>query len=445
LAIASLVRRSFPTPFLIARTLTKTRRRIWTLILVPLAIVAAPPLWWLVQLAGLPDIGDPFDVGAFRKFTISDERNAFVMYSQAATLLKRDSTEKRAPLWSIGLDRWSKVGPSVRQSVEENREALGVYRQGAERPDAFDPSIGRGRESYKTLQALWGLRPLILLEASRLEDAGEMAAAWGWYRAMFRTIHHVGMRGDANRRRFVQRWHRELCKRVDTWAADQRTSPALLRQALADAEACNALARSEQDSLKLGYIDVLELLDLPENPGRDVPLWRFARYYHPDYTLNPEQIQTVWDWWRFWRAEPERSRRVIRLLTANWLAYLDLPAGNRPKPDIKAASFDLYALGPNSPAEARALSPEAIDRWFASAYDAQQALSFMNPFGVRELEQAHDTEILVALAEALYRRDHGTDPPSPEALVGPYLKSLPAALTRDENGNRMPSSSRDER
>ena len=40
------------------------------------------------QLIGLPDVGDPFDVAAFRAFTIPDDRNAFVLYRRAATLLK---------------------------------------------------------------------------------------------------------------------------------------------------------------------------------------------------------------------------------------------------------------------------------------------------------------------------------------------------------------------
>ena len=26
-----------------------------------------------------------------------------------------------------------------------------------------------------------------------------MAGAWDWYRAMLRTIHHVGMRGDSSK------------------------------------------------------------------------------------------------------------------------------------------------------------------------------------------------------------------------------------------------------
>ena len=200
--------------------------------------------------------------------------------------------------------------------------------------------------------------------------------------------------------------------------------PRSLRRALDDVEACEALAPLEQDSLKTGYLDVLSLLDQPSNPGREVPLWRFSRFYHPDYTLNPEQIQAIWDWWRLWRREPQRSRRVIRLVTANWLAYYDLPPGNRPKPD-KIAALPVYPLGPASPAQARALSPEALDRWFDTAYDAQQVLHFLDSSGVRTIERAYDGEFLLLLAEELYRRDHGTDPPSPEALVGPYLKSLP--------------------
>jgi hypothetical protein len=33
--------------------------------------------------------------------------------------------------------------------------------------------------------------------------------------------------------------------------------------------------------------------------------------------------------------------------------------------------------------------------------------------------------LVILLAGQLYRRDHGTDPPSDEALVGQYLKELP--------------------
>ena len=88
--LASL-RRSFPTVRLIVapfRWIGKSRRRLWCVVLVVLTIVAGPPLWWATQLWGLPDIGDPFDVAAFQIMTIPDDRNAFVLYRQAAGFFK---------------------------------------------------------------------------------------------------------------------------------------------------------------------------------------------------------------------------------------------------------------------------------------------------------------------------------------------------------------------
>jgi hypothetical protein len=435
----ALLRRSFPTPGLIFRWIGKSRRRIWCLVMVLVAIVAGPPLWWATQLVRLPDVGDPFDVAAFRAYTIPDERNAFVLYRQAATLIKPNAGFPKT--WTTRVDmlaRWPMAVPELRQWAEENREALAVYRQGTERPDALEMTIGFDRESFKTFQALSLFRPMILLEASRLEDQGDMAGAWGWYRALLRTVHHVGMHGTVYRRSHIQRWHRQFRERMTTWAAEPRTTPALLRRALDDVVACEALAPSELDSLKAGYLDANWLLNSPTNPGHEVPFMRFRRFWNPDYQLNPEQIQAIWDWWRFWRREPERSRRVIRLVTANWLAYHELPPGNRPKPDPNVASLDAYPLGPRSPAMARILSPTALDRWFDTAYDAQQVLRFLNPSGVRTLEQANDGDIIMLLGTELYRRDHGTDPPTPEALVGPYLKSLPVDYQAGKKDDTIP-------
>ena len=47
--------------------------------------IAAPGLaiWWLNSLNGLPDIGDPFDVAAFRASSIPDDQNAFALLRRA--------------------------------------------------------------------------------------------------------------------------------------------------------------------------------------------------------------------------------------------------------------------------------------------------------------------------------------------------------------------------
>jgi len=48
---------------------------------------------------------------------------------------------------------------------------------------------------------------------------------------------------------------------------------------------------------------------------------------------------------------------------------------------------------------------------------------WLNTLGTNE--RAGHRALVILLARQLYRRDHGADPPSDEALVGPYLKELP--------------------
>jgi hypothetical protein len=422
-------RRRFPTLVVAGapiRWIGKSRKRICVAVILVLAILATPPLCWLLQLAGLPDIGDPFDVTAFRAFSVPDDQNAFVLYSKAAALLKARPEYQATSGVNDMLALWSTASPELRRCVDDNREALAVYCEGAARPDAVDSNAGLERESFTTLSALWSFRFLAMLKASQLEEQGNMDGAWDLYRANLRTIHHVGMHGDVDRRYMVQHWHRDLRNRLMTWADDKRTTPALLRRAIDDVTACEALAQSEQDSLKAGYLATSALLESPRNPGRQVPLVQFKKFWHPDYQLDPEQIQALWDGWRFFRREPERSQRLIRLITANWLAYLDLPVEIRPKPDPQIASFNFYRFGPQAPAQASILAPETLDRWFHTAHDAPQVLRFFDASGVRSVEQANHVDFLVLLGSELYHRDHGTDPPTPEALVGPYLKSLPS-------------------
>src|SRR6516162_2562215 len=117
--------RSFPTlwwlstaPFL---WFAKSRRRVWGVVSVLLVMIAGPPLGWAVQLFGLPDIGEPFDVQAFRSLTIPDDRNAFVPYRQAAALLKPlEPSETPKDRRAAFLAGWSKAPPEVRRWVEGN-------------------------------------------------------------------------------------------------------------------------------------------------------------------------------------------------------------------------------------------------------------------------------------------------------------------------------------
>jgi hypothetical protein len=433
----SSVRRSFPTITMPFRWIGKSRRRIRVASLALLAMIVGPPVWWSVQLLGLPDIGDPFDTRVFRAFTIPEDRNAYVLYAEAARMLQPWNQDGKSARFRINLNptrgaalpRWSNAIPELREWADQNREALAVYRRGSERPDALDaiPKFnGYHSDLWNMDGALRSLVSLALLEASRLEDSGNMAGAWGWYRAVLRTIHHVGMHGTVYRRTTAQTWHNDLRTRLIDWARDQRTTPAMIRAALDDVVACESLAPSESYLLKAEYLDVDRLLDRPDGPTRSAPASWSVLIPAYDIGLNPEWTESLYGAWRAWRREPQRSRRAMRLAIANWLAYYQTPPEKRPRPDPKRwLTFDFYAFGLEAPANARLLSPRSLAGWLDSSIDANFLFGSWNWTGVRMTDRANYRALLILLGEELYFRDQGVGPPNPEALVGPYLRSLP--------------------
>ena len=444
MATISSASRNFPTLRYLAapfRWLFRSRRRALIAAAVLLAMIAVLPLWWSIQLVGLPDIGEPFDVAAFRKFTIPDDRNAFVLYREAAERLKpliapNGMLDVRTEL-NI---RWSEAEPEIRGWVEENREVLEIFRRGAERPDAFEPDLASNwNASWKLVRSIRPLQTLALLEASRREGRGDMAGAWVWYRGCLRANYHLGMRATVMMRQMAEYRNDELRRRISTWAEDPRTTAVLLRRALDDAVACGAIAPSELDTLEALYCLVERGLTDPYNEGRQAFVQRLIRSLPSrSYHLSPDQARAIADIWRFWRREPERSRRALRLAIANWLAYEDLPPEKRPKPDPDVTGpYDFYAFGPEAPAKARVLSPGALDRWMSTAIDAQGFFDARGLRRIRAKERANHRALVTLLAGELYRRDRGTYPPTDEALVGPYLKELPddgSGDTRDAPG-----------
>jgi hypothetical protein len=395
-----------------------------------------------LQLWGLPDIGDPFDVAAFRSFTIPDDRNAFVLYRQAARVFKPLRLSESRDGWRTNPSaRWSEARPEFRRWVEENREALALFRRGAEMPDALDTSPLFGQGYGAETDALRSFQTLALLEASRLEEQGDMAGAWNWYRAALRTIHQVGIHDSARRRIWARGWHKQLRRELTIWVTDRRTTPTLLQHALDDVIACEVLVPSDSYMLKAEYLALNQRFEARASRNREVPLSWVRFFSSSDYRASPELLRALYDAWRFWRRENERSRRVIRLATANWLAFLDLPPEQRPRPDPDVTSNDFYAFGPAAPTKARALSPASLDRWLATTYDAQALLRVFDWRALRISEHADHRELLILLGTQLYRRDHGADPPSPDALVGPYLKHLPPEFPVDEQDETIPRAS----
>ena len=157
------------------RTRLRQLLRVVVVVAACVAVAAAAlAIWWLNSLNGLPDIGDPFDVSAFRAFGLPDEQNAF-------TYLRRAS-EKLTPIVGMvggnGADpgdfkfSWSIANPTLREWAGENREAFELFQQGAEQADAANPAGDPKDNRFIDGRLIM----LALLEATRREESGDTAA-----------------------------------------------------------------------------------------------------------------------------------------------------------------------------------------------------------------------------------------------------------------------------
>ena len=132
-------------PSKMVQLLRKRLRQLLRVIVVLAACVAvaatALAIWWLNSLNGLPDIGDPFDVAAFRAFRIPDDQNAFTFVRRAnEKLTPIREWDGKGPYPDDPKFSWSIANPKLREWAGENREALELFLRGADQADASLPT-----------------------------------------------------------------------------------------------------------------------------------------------------------------------------------------------------------------------------------------------------------------------------------------------------------------
>ena len=289
-------------------------------------------------------------------------------------------------------------------------------------------------------QALRGpLGRLALIEASRLEEEGDFEGALDCYLALLRCSRHCGQRAFFIGRLIGMALHNRTAGRLTRWAAEPRVDARLLRRALDAAIAAGAATPPISESLKAEYLSFLHSIADPD---------LMARLLDYEVVDNDKGGSVTLFGRRPWKsnlarvhrraiAEPERSRRVLRLIFANWRAYADLPPERRPpwalttmgpmpEGHAKELLADLFVVGDDAPAAARALPPAQVARWYATTVDAREFLpAFANVERALGRERSTHAALLVALANELYKCEHGGYPARVEDLIGPYLESLP--------------------
>jgi hypothetical protein len=400
----------------------RSRRALLLVGALTLAGASAFATWRFTSLSGLPDIGEPFDVAAFTEKPVPDDANAFTLYREAARLVDQDSEENFTYDWRI-------AGPEEKAWLERNRKALEVWRRGTERDQTlYIPA--RSITISTQLPVVSEIRKLARmarLEATRLESVGDLEGAWRWHRAAFRASRHLGRHSTAIERLVGVALHQNVCVQLNRWAADPLMTPDLLRPALRAIIADDAATGPISDNLKVEYLAFVKTYDDPDLTWMALNDPNGYASGQPSWLARQRRVFSVA---RRLKREPERSKRVTRLIYANLLAYCDLPPDRRPPIAVTLASggpaIPLFATDESAPPAARALTPEAIGLWFDSTLIATDLPpAFFKIIKVVDAERVVQTSLVMNLATRLYELEHGESPRPDEELVGPSLRSLP--------------------
>ena len=405
------------------------RARRWIFLAGALSVAGASAFatWWTTTLYGLPDVGDPFDVAAFVEKPVPDDENAYTLYREAARRIGEEPNDQMT--WD-----WATAGPVEKGWLEQNREPLELWRRGTERPRSlYIPS--RSINSLTLLPVVQKCRVFVRLaqlEGSRLEAVGDLEGAWRWHRAIFRASRHVGHHATWIERLVGLQFHRVATRQLTRWSSDPRIRPDLLRKALDAVIADYAMTGPISDNIKVEYLSLIKTYDDPDL------VWQCMLDPNSNgqtgLTARISRDSKVFSITKGLMNEPERSRRVTRLIYANFLAACDRPPDRRPPVGATlsipgsggAKLLDLHEPDASFPPAAKALSPEKIRQWFDSTIYAR---NIMNPsFNVTktaDAERLAQANLVIALANRLYESERGHAAAKVEDLVGPYLKALP--------------------
>lgn len=390
-------------------------------------------VWWITSLNNLPDVGDPFDIKEFiRESKVPDSENAFVLYKKALHRLHDEPVGVRdwQGMWSAFRGGWEKTDPKIRSWVEANRDALELFREGSTRSRALAEDLDSILVLQDDLQqAIVPLTFAAILEGARLEAKGDQAAALEWYLGVTRAFHHYSTKSLIEWRRLANMLEMPLRDRLVSWALNPKTDAASLRKAIAAIQELDSHPLPISDNLKVNYIAIQHSLDNMPKLARTIDRTGSSTYPYNEWR---RASHVFW----FIKREPERSRRIVSLFFANWLAFCDLGTSARPKafgnqPDYPIWGY--YQAGSSHPESTRAIDPEKLFSWLQSSAVLWRFLT-MYPWNMPDpaVEKQSRSTLLVLLAEQAYLRENGKESPSIQSLVPNYLKTIPSEYVEME-------------
>ena len=395
-----------------------------------IAAVLAAFLWRRSQLAGLPDVGEPFDVAAFRSpARVPDDRNVFVLYRQASDRY-REMTDAEVKSFNNANLEWTRADATLRRWVSDNDEALSLFRAGSARPEfvleiSDDFAVEAAMAANNELAShLGSIGTAGIFKAGRLRAEGDRAGAWTLLNAIARASRHMQWAAPTANGRMhgimLTQYSREL---VAAWANDPAVIAPMLCRALADLAIAEALTPPLSITYRQEYLRTAESLKNPQSliAAQTKPLGAPGSRHFFAF-LPPLDA--------FLSAEPERSRRVLNLLVANDLAWCDRPVDERPP--VAVPRLHIYQPDPAAPAASRALAPEELARWSDSTLIPIVTWRLGEIEEMEKIDRWSMSALTQSVAVSLFTKDVGHPPASAAEALKRYRPSPADAPRRDE-------------
>jgi hypothetical protein len=407
---------------LLERSRGRKRQGLILLYLIVLTLVGVLG-WRELSLWRLPSLKEPFDEAKLGVVTLPDDDNAMTWYRAAALRLKPLDGKVYLSLpkdaFTVG---WSKVDPALVRWLEENRDVFDFWLRGADRTDSlvFQPKDMTIATNLGVVQNLRDFGRLAMLEGSRLQDAGDLDGAWRIYRGAVRSSRHAGIHGAAIQRLIGRSLLVQARPRVLEWIESPKVTPEMLRRAIADVEACSAMTPPNSDMIRAEYFALRAALNRPEEWNRyiggeaDGPGGAGMWYNHLSF-VPPIR--------RFLLREPERSLRVLRLVTAGVLAQCDRPRASRAK--LIEANYLIYDVDDRTPAVVASMTPEELKSWADRSTYRYLMPALNTALSYADFEGGTFDELRLRMAERAYEIERGKPASTYGDLLGPYLRSLP--------------------
>ena len=219
-----------------------------------------------------------------------------------------------------GVTDWSAADPEVRRWAEDHRKALEAWLPTNDRPDSLliQPEDLRMRSDQSRCKGSaptsgWPCSKALAWK-SRATSPGPGGCTG---RCSGEPTRRAAWRDDSASDRSA-----ESCGNAAPGSMPGRSpgmTPELLRQAIGDVEACRAMTSPTSETVRAEYFSARDAVN-------DTDHWLKLSDTGPYSNVNWYNQFDAGRWaHRFLRREPERSARVLRLITAGYLAQCDRP------------------------------------------------------------------------------------------------------------------------